>query len=217
MTVEEQELIDAKNRRIRRVKRWLRPLPRRATIHRYPVLGWFAQTARKRIYLWSFRTEQAVPALYAGCILSLLPIYGIQLPLAFVLAILLRANLPILAGLQLITNPFTVIPIWFTLYQIGRQALSLIAIDASPLRRAEVSILIDNFNTGEWGTNFDRLLSVFGTTTLGGLIIGIFFGVVSATLYRVIAKRTARSRERLQQRIELRRKRKAQGSHDQHA
>lgn len=212
MTVEEQELIDAKNRRIRRVKRWLRPLPRRATVHRYPVLGWFSNTARKRIYLWSFRTEQAVPALYAGCILTLLPIYGIQLPLALVLAVVLRANLPILAGLQLLTNPFTVIPIWFTLYQIGRQALSMLAIEASPLRKDEVSILIDNFNSGDWGTNIDRILSVFGTTSLGAVIIGTFFGVVSSMLYRIVSKRTARSYEILHKKIEAHKQRKASDS-----
>ena len=202
MPGEEQELKEAKNRHIRRVKRWLRPLPRRATVHRYPVLGWFASTARQRIYLWSFRTEQAIPALYAGCILTLLPIYGIQLPLALALALLLRANLPILAGLQIVSNPFTVLPIWFTLYQVGRQMLSLIGVDALPLRKGEVSILIDNFNAGEWGSNVDRILSVFGLTSLGAVIIGTFLGVISSMIYRIVSKRTARSYALLQQRIE---------------
>ena len=73
MTVEESELEETRWRRIRRVKKWLRPLPRRATIHRYPILKFFAESARKRIYLWSFRVENAVPAIYAGCILSLTP------------------------------------------------------------------------------------------------------------------------------------------------
>ncbi len=217
MTVEEKELKETKNRRIRRVKRWLRPLPRRATVHRYPVLGWFANTARKRIYLWSFRTEQAVPALYAGCILTLLPIYGIQLPLALLLALLLRANLPILAGLQLISNPFTVIPIWFALYQIGRHVMSLMGVHALPLRKAEVSILIDNFNSGAWGSNLERILSVFGLTSLGALIVGTFFGVASSMLYRLISRRTARSYEILHQKIEAHKKLKATKTDDSDA
>ena len=214
MTVEEKELKETKNRRIRRVKRWLRPLPRRATVHRYPVLGWFANTARKRIYLWSFRTEQAVPALYAGFILTLLPIYGIQLPLALLLALVLRANLPILAGLQIISNPFTVIPIWFALYQIGRHVMSLLGVHALPLRKAEVSILIDNVNSGEWGTNIERILSVFGLTSLGALIVGTFFGVASSMLYRAISKRTAKSYEILHQKIEARKKLKVAETND---
>lgn len=209
MTAEEQQLSDTKNRRIRRVKRWLRPLPRRANLHRYPVLSWFAASARKRSYLWSFRVPQAIPALYAGCILSLLPIYGIQLPLAFVFALALRANLPILAGLQMISNPFTVLPIWFSLYQMGRQALGLIGIEARPLRKAEVRELLDIFNTGDWGSQMDRILSVFGITSLGAVIIGTFFGVLSALLYRGLAQRTARSYARLQQTIETHRQRKA--------
>ncbi|HCR37111.1 MAG TPA: hypothetical protein DIU37_03070, partial [Opitutae bacterium] len=47
--------------RIRRVKKLLRPLPRRANIHRYPFIKWFANAAHKRPYLWSFRTKEVTP------------------------------------------------------------------------------------------------------------------------------------------------------------
>jgi uncharacterized protein len=96
-----------RHRRIRRIKFLLRHLPRRATLHRYPVLKWFAETARRRPYLWSFRTSEMTPAFYAGSILALEPVYGFQLILAFVLALVFRANLPVLVGLQFITNPAT--------------------------------------------------------------------------------------------------------------
>ena len=206
MTNETNRLFEEKRRRIRRLKRWLRPLPRRANVHRYPVLNRFAIAARKRYYLWSFRPEQAVPALRVGCILTLLPIYGLQIPLALVLAFVLRANLPILAGLQLITNPFTVLPIWYALYQIGRTALALLAIKASPFGKNEINTLINNFFTGNWGNNLDAILSVFLITTLGGLIIGTFVGVVTGGLYRFIAKRTTASYHQLQLKIEQLRK-----------
>lgn len=206
MTNETNRLFEEKRRRIRRLKRWLRPLPRRTNVHRYPVLNWFAIAARKRYYLWSFRPEQAVPALQVGCILTLLPIYGLQIPLALVLAFLLRANLPILAGLQLITNPFTVLPIWYALYQIGRTALGLLAIEANPFGKNEINTLINNFFTGNWGNNLDAILSVFSITTLGGLIIGTFVGVVTGGLYRFIAKRTTASYRQLHLKIEQLRK-----------
>ena len=48
MTNETNRLFEEKRRRIRRLKRWLRPLPRRANVRRYPVLNWFAIAARKR-------------------------------------------------------------------------------------------------------------------------------------------------------------------------
>lgn len=193
MTAEESELNESKFRRIRRVKWWLRPLPRRTNIHRYPVLRLFADAARKRIYLWSFRVENAVPAIYAGCIITLLPIYGIQVPLAFLFAILLRANLPILAGLQIVSNPITVIPIWFAAYQIGRHFLSVLGVEVMRLGRDEVQLMLDNFTHGQWGDNLHTVAIVFGVTSLGAIIMGIFFGLISSFIYRIVAIRTAAS------------------------
>lgn len=216
MTNETHRLFEEKRRRTRRLKRWLRPLPRRANLHRYPVLNWFAKAARKRIYLWSFRPEQAVPALRVGCILTLLPIYGLQLPLALIFALLLRANLPILAGLQLITNPFTVLPIWFALYQIGRMTLGLLAIESSPFGKNEIDLLINNFFSGNWGNNLDTLLSVFGITSLGAVIIGTFIGVIGGNLYKYVAKRTTASYALLHKKIEANRQSQAQTNPPQH-
>ena len=53
-------------KRIRRLKKWMRPLPRRSNIHRYPVLKWFSKFAYDRSYLWSFRSRTIVPALFLG-------------------------------------------------------------------------------------------------------------------------------------------------------
>ena len=60
---EEKEL---RFKRIRRLKRWMRPLPRRSNIHNYPVLKWFSATAYKRSYLWSFKGDAMKPALFLG-------------------------------------------------------------------------------------------------------------------------------------------------------
>ncbi|MGJ8652298.1 MAG: DUF2062 domain-containing protein [Opitutaceae bacterium] len=193
MTADHSELNESKFRRIRRVKWWLRPLPRRATIHRYPVLKFFSKAARKRVYLWSFRVENAVPAIYAGCILTLMPIYGIQIPLSFLLAVLLRANLPILAGLQVISNPITVIPIWFAAYQIGRHFLSVLGVDVMRLDRDQVQMMLDNFTHGNWGDNLQPFAVVFGVTNLGAIIMGVFFGLIASFTYRIVAIRTAAS------------------------
>lgn len=107
------------HRRIRFIKRLLRPLPRRATLHRYPIIKWFAQAARRRPYLWSFRVRAMTPAFFAGSVLALLPIIGIQIPLAALAALALRANLPTIVGLQLLTNVLTAAPIYGVTYLVG--------------------------------------------------------------------------------------------------
>lgn len=193
MTAEESELNQTKWRRIRRVKRWLRPLPRRATIHRYPILKFFAESARKRLFIWSFRVENAVPAIYAGCILTLMPLYGIQIPLAILLAVLLRANLPILAGLQVVSNPITAVPIWVADFTVGRTVLGVVGLETEPLTRSEILQLLYDFVHIHWEANLERMLSVYGLTSLGAIVMGIFFGFVASTSYRIIANRTAAS------------------------
>lgn len=105
--------------RRRRTKRFLRFLPRRAVMHKYPVIGRFADFARKRAYLWSFRSEHVRPAFYAGSVLSLLPVMGVQLPAALVLSLLLRGNFMVMGGLQFLTNPFTAVPIYYATHQLG--------------------------------------------------------------------------------------------------
>jgi uncharacterized protein (DUF2062 family) len=210
MTDAEDEFHKTKWRRIRRVKRWLRPLPRRATIHRYPILKFFAEAARKRAYIWSFRLENAVPAIYAGSILTLMPLYGIQLPLSLLLALVLRANLPILAGLQVVSNPITVIPIWFSAYQIGRHFLGVLGVEAAPLARGEVQSLLYNFTHGLWGDHIARLLTVFGVTSLGSIVMGSFFGLIGSIIYRMVASRTAASYEILSKKMHLPKFRKSQ-------
>ena len=217
MTADEHRLRQARNIRIRRVKRWLRPLPRRANIHRYPILRLFAVSARRRMYLWSFRTENAAPALYAGCILTLMPLYGIQIPLALLLALVLRANLPILAGLQIVSNPITVLPIWYAAYQIGRNFLSVLGFDSSPLARSEVRLMLDHFTSGQWGDHLARLMTVFGITCLGSIIMGNFFGLLASFTYRRIAIRTRSSYALWRKKINQRKTHKPSSSTDESA
>lgn len=211
MTKNEKELKETHWRRMRRVKRWLRPLPRRSNIHRYPVLRVFAKQAKKRIYIWSFREEHAVRAIHVGCILTLLPIYGIQLPLSLCLAVLLRANLPILAGLQIVSNPVTAIPIWMADYQIGRIILGVVGIEVMPLQKGEIRLMLDRFTKGDWGENFERLVSVFGVTCLGAIVMGIFFGLLGGFGYRIVSRRTSSSYQMLKDKIQLMKEHKQSG------
>ena len=217
MTIEENELRETRTRRIRRVKRWLRLLPRRTNIHRYPILWRFSAGARKRTYLWSFRVENVVPAIYAGFILALMPLYGIQIPIALCFAVFLRANLPILVGLQMLSNPLTILPFWYAAYQVGSNVLRVVSIETAPLGQNDVKTIVDNFTNGEWSSNIEPLLATFSIMCLGGIVIGLFFGLISSFAYRFTAKRTAASYALLIQKIHDRKARKSDPPADPHS
>lgn len=171
-------------KRIRRLKRWMRPLPRRSNIHKYPVLKWFASTAYKRSYLWSFKGNSIKPALFWGMIVSFSPLVGIQMLVVFFLALLLRANLPLIVALQWISNPLTMGPIYFSDYKIGCIVLELIGFHVE-----ENLLLSRNYDWGDF--RFEDLLALLDTFPpmfIGGGIIGVFFGVLSVFSYNLMAK-----------------------------
>lgn len=117
-------------RRRRWLRRLLRPLPRRANVRRYPVIKWFAEHAGRYPFLWSFKRQHVLPALYAGSVLALLPLYGVQLPIAFLIAVLLRANLTLTVALQFLTNPFTLVPIYGATAWVGSKLMTAFGVGA---------------------------------------------------------------------------------------
>ena len=107
-------------RRTRLLRRWWRRLPRRANLHRYPGVKRFAQQAQKYPELWQFKGRPVRLALYTGCALALLPTPGLQILIAIVVGILIRANLTVMVGTQFLTNPFTIGPLWWAAHTLGR-------------------------------------------------------------------------------------------------
>ncbi len=169
--------------RIRRLKKWMRPLPRRSNVHRYPVLKWFSNTAYERSYLWSFRGKNVIPALFWGMWIAMLPIVGLQMLVVFFLAILLRANLPVIVALQWISNPLTMGPIYFADYQIGMTFLHLVGIDYERNKLLKRSYDWSDFSYSD----LLALVDTFAPMMIGGSIIGIFLGVVAVFLYKLSA------------------------------
>lgn len=160
--------------RIRRLRRWMRPLPRRSNLERYPVIRWFAAVARRRPYLWSFGSRPLRRAIYAGAVIAFLPVYGLQLLLAFWAAVLLRANLAVTCGLQLVTNPLTAGPLYYTTYRVGIWIIQTVDLGEgrSPL-----------------GTRFNALV-------LGGIVVGMGSALVLDLVYRLALWEAGRLRER---------------------
>lgn len=116
--------------RRKRIRAWLKPLPRRANVHRYPLLKRFSAFAHKRPYLWSFKNAPVVRAIYLGSILTFMPSYGLQIIIAFAAALIGRANLSILVGLQMLNNPLTIGPMYLATYSIGTWIIKILHIKA---------------------------------------------------------------------------------------
>ncbi|MEX2044026.1 MAG: DUF2062 domain-containing protein [Opitutus sp.] len=162
-----------RHRRIRRVKQWLRFMPRRAVFHRYPLVGRFAAFARREAYLWSFRRTEVRRAAYVGSILSMMPMMGVQLPLALVLAILLRCNFMVMGILQVITNPFTAIPIYGATFVLGRRLLRIFDF---PMHGAQLPDGWTDMGLGEIFGHMDM------STAIGQGVICLLVGGVAAGL-----------------------------------
>jgi uncharacterized protein (DUF2062 family) len=162
----------------------MRPLPRRSNVHKYPVLKWFSATAYKRSYLWSFKGDAIKPALFWGMVVSFSPLVGFQMLIVFFLALLVRANLPLIVALQWISNPFTMGPIYFADYKIGRILLELAGykVKKNPLLSPDYDWAHFKFK------DLLELLDTFPPMFLGGSVLGVFFGVVSVFFYKMLAK-----------------------------
>lgn len=186
MTADEKRIRERYLRHLRRTKWWLRRLPRKAHLHRYPVLKWFATAARKRAYLWSLRPEAIVPALYAGFLITFQPIIGIQIPLALVLALILRANLPVMLALQLLSTPLTVPFLYPFQYYLGMEILHLFA-DHGELREATLEAI--RHTPGR----FSGFADAYRAISLGGAMLGWICGATCAILYRVFSARTVQA------------------------
>ncbi len=112
-------------RRRRRIRRLLKPLPRRANLRRYPLIRRFANMAARAPWLWSFQYGPVVRALYLGAILAFMPTYGVQVFIAFFVALFLRANLTLIIALQFVTNPLTLVPAYYLTDRVGMAVLKL--------------------------------------------------------------------------------------------
>lgn len=81
-------------------------------------MRWIAKWLHKRPYLWALNRKTVAKGVGAGLLVAFIPIPA-QIILASLMALLLRANLPVAIASTLISNPFTFVPINFLIYHIG--------------------------------------------------------------------------------------------------
>ena len=181
----QQRDLDARWKRVRFVKKVLRYMPRRASIHRYPVLNKFSDIARQREYLWSFRVTEIIPAFYLGWIITLTPIPSIlQIIIAFFAAIVCRANAMVLVCLQLLSNAFTFVFLWAITHRVGTFVVNLLGTD-------NLKVVTD-VPVGGILHYSERAIRGFATILLGALVLGSILGFISSTIYKYIARHYSR-------------------------
>jgi hypothetical protein len=151
--------------RRRRLRRLLRPLPRRANLARYPVLKWFAAHARRAAFLWSFKRANVIPSLYVGSVLAFLPLYGLQIALGLGTALAVRGNLTVMIALQMITNPLTIVPVYGLTAWVGLGAMALSGV----------------------GDTWPVPLRYTNALFVGGALVGLAFALLADLTWRLLA------------------------------
>lgn len=102
-------------------------------------------------------------AVFWGLFISMLPIPG-QMPLAALLAFLFRYNLPISIVMCWISNPITMVPIFYSTYELGRMIL----------HTPKVSFHIQL----SWSWLSQEFLLVWQPLMFGSVLTGLVLGLV---------------------------------------
>lgn len=74
--------------------------------------------------LWSLQRRSVTAAFAAGLAICFVPL-PVHLPLAVLVAILLRVNVPTILATVFLVNPLTVVPVYYTAYRVGTAVLGL--------------------------------------------------------------------------------------------
>ncbi|MEE4659608.1 MAG: DUF2062 domain-containing protein [Halieaceae bacterium] len=111
--------------------------------------------------LWHINRNSAARAFFLGLFLAFVPL-PIQMLLAAVLAVRLRANLPLSVALSWINNPLTFAPMFYLAYRVG----------AVVMGKPPQQLAFDM--SWEWISS--SLVAVWQPFLLGCAICGFFFG-----------------------------------------
>jgi len=88
---------------------------------------WFLKLFGSRIAdprLWSLQRRTVAPAFGAGLAICFIPL-PIHIPVAAMVAIFCRMNVPTIIGTVFLVNPLTVVPVFYTAYRIGCAVLNV--------------------------------------------------------------------------------------------
>jgi len=191
--------------RIKRLKQFLKLMPRRTNVHRYPFLKYFSEWAKRNDFFWSIKPDKVIPALYLGSIITILPVQGVQLPLSLIGAWAFRTNLAVTVGLQFLSNAFTLPIIYAADYYLGHFLLSgIIHSNDLPQTKSledmteDIALQLEATDTqanlwtwmidiveNSFDVLFEKGLYFFAYASFGGLVLGLVMGMLLHLLYRL--------------------------------
>jgi uncharacterized protein (DUF2062 family) len=105
----------------RRILKRLTPHP--SSLHS----RWYLRIFGPRITdprLWSLQRRSVTSAFAAGLAICFVPL-PVHVPLAALMAVLLRVNVPTILATVFLVNPLTVVPVYYTAYRVGAALLGI--------------------------------------------------------------------------------------------
>ncbi|MDC3332998.1 DUF2062 domain-containing protein [bacterium] len=129
--------------------------------------------------IWHLNRHSVATATLVGLFVAFIPL-PTQMIIAAGMAIILRANLPVSIAIVWITNPITMVPIYYFAYKVGT---TLLGIDPQPFE-FEPSI---DWIKSSWGDTLQPLL-------FGCLVCGLFFGLIGSRIVKWLWSRSTKQR-----------------------
>lgn len=121
--------------------------------------------------LWHLHRRSVALAFLVGLFWAFIPMPFQMVPAA-VCSVIIRCNLPIAVALVWITNPITLIPIFYFNYKFGAYLLDI------PAQQSESALTFDWF--------VDQLSAIWLPLYFGSLILAITFGIIGFISVRII-------------------------------
>ncbi|HEY8510256.1 MAG TPA: DUF2062 domain-containing protein [Steroidobacteraceae bacterium] len=105
-------------------RRFLKKItPHHETLHTRWYLRMWGQRLRDP-RLWTLQRRAVTSAFAAGLAICFVPL-PIHLPLAALIGIACRINIPVILATVLLVNPLTVVPVYYVAYRVGAAVLGL--------------------------------------------------------------------------------------------
>jgi uncharacterized protein (DUF2062 family) len=131
--------------------------------------------------LWSLQRRTVTPAFGAGLAICFVPL-PIHIPLAALVAIVARINIPTIMVALIAVNPLTIVPVYFLAYKVG------VLVTGAPERRFAFQMSWDWVQHG--------LGPMWKPFLIGCGITGVLVGLVGYALLDVIWRYSVRKRYR---------------------
>jgi len=134
--------------------------------------------------LFAINRRSVAGAVWVGLLVGLLPLPA-QTLIALLLAMVLRVNLPIAALMVWVTNPISMVPIFYTEYRLGTLILN------TPLKNFDIDLSWD-WLTNEAVAFWKPLL--LGSFIMAAIIASLGYVAISVTWRLIVAYRYKKRR-----------------------